>query len=132
MRRIASGLLAFLAWSSSSFASDVWSSPQQELRAGPSEVMQRSYGCAIGGATGAVLSIAGSAGLGFVPATGIGCGVGALAAPAVSDMYDRWHLQAALVINSQVRPAVNRAFDYFEYWLGDGAEAADIDTAQSP
>jgi len=92
--------------------------PQAELRAAPNNVpLQMGYGCAIGGASGALLSLLGTVGTAALPATAFGCGVGAAAAPAAADFYERYRLQAAIFVNQALRPAANRALDYLEGWL---------------
>jgi hypothetical protein len=67
--------------------------------------------------TGATLSILGTIGTTVLPATALGCGIGAATAPAASDAYEKYRIQRAIFINRVVRPATNRAFDYVESWL---------------
>jgi hypothetical protein len=87
-------------------------------RAAPNNVpLQRGYGCVLGGASGATLSILGTIGTAVLPATALGCGIGAAAAPVASDAYVKYRIERAIFINQVVRPATNRAFDYVESWL---------------
>jgi hypothetical protein len=117
MRRIAIGLVLSLAVSAAAFASG----PQDEMYAAPNKLPQQlGYGWAIGGTTGAALTILETVGITIVPATAIGCGVGAAAAPAAASLYERYRLDAAIFVNQAVRPLTNRALDYVESWLDPG------------
>jgi hypothetical protein len=114
MRSTAIGLVLSLAVSATAFAAG----PQDKMYAAPNKLPQQlGYGCAIGGTTGAALSILGTVGITIVPATAIGCGVGATAAPAAANLYERYRLDAAIFVNQAVRPLTNRALDYVESWL---------------
>jgi hypothetical protein len=114
MRHHLLGILLTSTISSTALAGE----PQQEMRAVPNNVpLQRGYGCVVGGATGATLSILGTIGTAVLPATALGCGIGAAAAPAASDAYEKYRIEGAIFINQVVRPATNRALDYVESWL---------------
>lgn len=91
-----------------------------EFSTGSNILGQSGAGCAVGATTGAVLSILGTVGLTIVPATVLGCGVGAVAGPVVIDQLTEWHFQGSAVIDQTVRPAMNKALDYLSEWLNRG------------
>jgi tetrahydromethanopterin S-methyltransferase subunit E len=64
--------------------------PQMAFASGgaePSQPIQYGIGCAVGGTTVVLLTLAGTLGLASIPAIGIGCGIGAVAFP----VFDVWH-----------------------------------------
>jgi ABC-type nitrate/sulfonate/bicarbonate transport system permease component len=93
-----SGLIVLLFLAAPAFAQD-----GTEIRPAPNHVVRdASQGCLVGGSTGAVLSAIGTVGLGMVPATALGCGVGAAVGPMAADVYERYKFQAYLAVDRAI------------------------------